>query len=118
MGNASKWKESLVERTASRQNVNLMQLVYGKAEKTSTASVNSTVDEESDDEFFKPKGEGKKVCQLLILNFFYMASCPYYVGLWTSSIWNIGYKDVNSILGHANSFGCLLYVEITRRIRC
>ncbi|XP_027165394.1 ribosome biogenesis protein BMS1 homolog [Coffea eugenioides] len=63
MGNASKWKESLVERTASRQNVNLMQLVYGKADKTSTASVNSTVDEESDDEFFKPKGEGKKKSQ-------------------------------------------------------
>lgn len=60
MGNVSKWKESLAERTASRQCVNLMQLVYGKAAKTSTASVNGTVDEESDDEFFKPKGEGKK----------------------------------------------------------
>lgn len=55
MGNVSKWKESLGERTASRQCVNLMQLVYGKVAKTSTASVNGTVDEESDDEFFKPK---------------------------------------------------------------
>lgn len=64
MGNASKWKDSLAERTVLRQNTNLMQLVYGKPLK-STTSIDevqgSSDDEESDDEeFFKPKGEGKK----------------------------------------------------------
>lgn len=66
MGNASKWKDSLAERTVLRQNTNLMQLVYGKSLK-STTSIDEVQggsdDEESDDEeFFKPKGEGKKVC--------------------------------------------------------
>ncbi|GKD34756.1 hypothetical protein Tco_1250265, partial [Tanacetum coccineum] len=32
MGNASKWKESLIERTILRQTTNLEQLVYGKSE--------------------------------------------------------------------------------------
>lgn len=63
MGNASKWKESLSERTASRQKVNLMQLVYGKPGSESLYETKDTSNEESeDDEFFKPKGEGKKVC--------------------------------------------------------
>ncbi|KAE8076582.1 hypothetical protein FH972_015221 [Carpinus fangiana] len=65
MGNISKWKESLMERTVLRQNTNLMQLVYGKATSTSTTTLNEAQDssdnEESDGEdFFKPKGEGKK----------------------------------------------------------
>ncbi|KAB1219440.1 Ribosome biogenesis protein bms1 [Morella rubra] len=65
MGNISKWKESLMERTVSRQNTNLMQLVYGKSTSTPTTTLNeahdSSEDEESDgDDFFKPKGEGKK----------------------------------------------------------
>ncbi|KAL3506624.1 hypothetical protein ACH5RR_032006 [Cinchona calisaya] len=64
IGNASRWKESLVGRTASRQNTNLMQLVYGKSATMATASVHGSVDEESDDddddEFFKPKGEENK----------------------------------------------------------
>ncbi|KAK4598333.1 hypothetical protein RGQ29_015700 [Quercus rubra] len=65
MGNISKWKESLMERTVSRQNTNLMQLVYGKSTSASTTAMDeaqdSSGDEESDgDEFFKPKGEGKK----------------------------------------------------------
>ena len=66
MGNISKWRVSLVERAAKKQNINLMQLVYGKSASTSNTSVNEVQDdsenEESDDEFFKPKGEGKKVC--------------------------------------------------------
>lgn len=67
MGNISKWKESLMERTVLRQNTNLMQLVYGKATSTATTTLNEAQDssdnEESDGEdFFKPKGEGKKVC--------------------------------------------------------
>lgn len=64
MGNASKWKESLSERTASRQKVNLMQLVYGKPGSESLDKMKDTNNEESedDDEFFKPKGEGKRVC--------------------------------------------------------
>ncbi|XWS65677.1 hypothetical protein CRYUN_Cryun05aG0133900 [Craigia yunnanensis] len=64
MGNISKWRTSLVERAAKKQNINLMQLVYGKYASTSNTSVNEVQDdsenEESDDEFFKPKGEGKK----------------------------------------------------------
>ncbi|KAL8530896.1 hypothetical protein ACS0TY_007794 [Phlomoides rotata] len=61
MGNASKWKESLSERTASRQKVNLMQLVYGKPGSESLYEMNDTSKEDSeDDEFFKPKGEGKR----------------------------------------------------------
>ncbi|OVA17009.1 Elongation factor [Macleaya cordata] len=65
MGNASKWKESLIERTISRQNTNLMQLVYGNSALKSTTSIGegqgSSEDEESeDDEFFKPKGESEK----------------------------------------------------------
>ncbi|KAA8527320.1 hypothetical protein F0562_034583 [Nyssa sinensis] len=64
MGNASKWKESLVERTVLRQNTNLMQLVYGKIASRSTTTTeakdSSEDDESEDDEFFKPKGEGKK----------------------------------------------------------
>ncbi|CAK9309635.1 unnamed protein product [Citrullus colocynthis] len=61
MGNTSKWKESLAERTSSRQHVNLMKLVYGKLRQTSTTSSNEahdTSDEESDrGEFFRPVGE-------------------------------------------------------------
>ncbi|KAL3650790.1 Glycoside hydrolase 2 (Mannanase, beta-galactosidase) [Castilleja foliolosa] len=62
MGNISKWKQSLSERTASRQNMNLMQLVYGKPASTSSNQTEDTHEEESedDDEFFKPKGEGNK----------------------------------------------------------
>ncbi|XVF24619.1 hypothetical protein REPUB_Repub13aG0142900 [Reevesia pubescens] len=65
MGNISKWRASLVERTAKKQNINLMQLVYGKSASTLNTSVNEVRDdseneESNDDEFFKPKGEGKK----------------------------------------------------------
>ncbi|KAG8375611.1 hypothetical protein BUALT_Bualt10G0118400 [Buddleja alternifolia] len=61
MGNASKWKESLVERTASRRNINLMQLVYGKpASKSSDEMEDISEEENEDDEFFRPKGEGNK----------------------------------------------------------
>ncbi|XP_073101345.1 uncharacterized protein [Elaeis guineensis] len=63
--NASKWKESLFERTLSRQNVNLMQLVYGQSASKSTASMreahdSSDSDDGSDEDFFKPKGEREK----------------------------------------------------------
>ncbi|KAE8717907.1 Ribosome bioproteinsis protein BMS1-like protein [Hibiscus syriacus] len=65
MGNISKWRASLVERASKKQNINLMQLVYGKSASTSNASVNEVQDdsenEESDeDEFFKPKGQKEK----------------------------------------------------------
>ncbi|XP_010542239.1 PREDICTED: ribosome biogenesis protein bms1 [Tarenaya hassleriana] len=64
LGNISKWKESLVERAASRKNINLMQLVYGYPGSTA-APVSETQeysgDEESDEEdFFKPKGQQSK----------------------------------------------------------
>ncbi|KAF6149025.1 hypothetical protein GIB67_030492 [Kingdonia uniflora] len=62
--NVSKWKESLVERTLSGQNTNLMQLVYGKSVSNSTSSTDEahcSEDEESDGEkFFQPKGEINK----------------------------------------------------------
>ncbi|GJX23552.1 ribosome biogenesis protein BMS1 [Tanacetum coccineum] len=62
MGNASKWKESLVERTVLRKTTNLEQLVYGKSETNADDSIqeDSDADESDDDEFFKPKGEGNK----------------------------------------------------------
>ncbi|BBH09211.1 P-loop containing nucleoside triphosphate hydrolases superfamily protein [Prunus dulcis] len=64
IGNIAKWKESLVERTSSRQTINLMQLVYGKSTSMRTTSINehdSSADDESDgDDFFKPKGEVNK----------------------------------------------------------
>ncbi|XP_071710161.1 uncharacterized protein [Rutidosis leptorrhynchoides] len=62
MGNDSKWKESLVERTLSRKTTNLMQLVYGNSETISNDSIHEEIndDESDDDEFFKPKGEGNK----------------------------------------------------------
>lgn len=63
-GNASKWKEFLSERTRERQNVNLMQLVYGASESKSTIKAelqqHDTENDESDNEFFVPKGEGTK----------------------------------------------------------
>lgn len=66
MGNASRWKEFLSERTRDRQNVNLMQLVYGASESKSTIKAelqqHATENDESDTEFFVPKGEGTKVC--------------------------------------------------------
>ncbi|KAJ0605631.1 putative ribosome biogenesis protein Bms1/Tsr1 [Helianthus annuus] len=63
MGNASKWKESLVERTISRKTTNLMQLVYGKSETKPDDSSHEDIDADAsdeDDEFFKPKSEGNK----------------------------------------------------------
>ncbi|KAJ8572985.1 hypothetical protein K7X08_009496 [Anisodus acutangulus] len=63
-GNASRWKEFLLERTRERQNVNLMQLVYGDSESKSTTKAelqqHGTENDESDTEFFVPKGEGTK----------------------------------------------------------
>ncbi|PPD70375.1 hypothetical protein GOBAR_DD32740 [Gossypium barbadense] len=65
MGNISKWRASLVERASKKQNINLMQLVYGKSTSTLNTSANEVKDdsenEESDeDEFFKPKGQRAK----------------------------------------------------------
>lgn len=66
MGNASRWKEFLLERTRERQNVNLMQLVYGETESKSITKAGlqqrGTENDDSDTEFFVPKGEGTKVC--------------------------------------------------------
>ncbi|KAJ4850913.1 hypothetical protein Tsubulata_046118 [Turnera subulata] len=65
MGNISKWKVSLAERTIPRKHINLMQLVYGKSASMSTTSVNEEQDDSDDgesdgDEFFKPKGQVNK----------------------------------------------------------
>lgn len=59
----AKWKESLIARTISRRNSNLMQLVYGPTSESAVAEEeqNSSESEASDDEnFFKPKGEREK----------------------------------------------------------
>ncbi|XP_058084646.1 uncharacterized protein LOC131232437 [Magnolia sinica] len=68
MGNASKWKESLIDRTVLKQNINLMQLVYGQSEPKSRtanhkAQGSSDSEDDEDDEFFKPKGENKKLSE-------------------------------------------------------
>ena len=67
-GNVSKWKESLAERTLSRKTPSLMQLVYGESTINSTTinrENDNSGDEESDDDFFKPIEEVKKVGPLL-----------------------------------------------------
>lgn len=70
MGNISKWKDSLLERTALRQSMNLKQFVYGKSTSLATSSKevqdSGESEETDDDEFFKPKGEGNKVCSAVI----------------------------------------------------
>ncbi|KAI4368302.1 hypothetical protein MLD38_016876 [Melastoma candidum] len=59
IGNVSKWKESLMERTVSRHHTNFMQLVYGKPASLSVSAneaKETSDDGDSDgDEFFKPK---------------------------------------------------------------
>ncbi|XP_061353794.1 uncharacterized protein LOC133298512 isoform X2 [Gastrolobium bilobum] len=63
MGNVSKWKESLAERTLSRKTPSLMQLVYGDSTVNSTPinkENDNSEDEESEDDFFKPIEEVKK----------------------------------------------------------
>ena len=68
MGNVSKWKESLAERNLSRKTPSLMQLVYGESTINSTTinrENDNSGDEESDDDFFKPIEEVKKVGPLL-----------------------------------------------------
>lgn len=68
MGNVSKWKESLAERTLSQKTPSLMQLVYGEST-VNLISINkendSSEDEESDGDFFEPIEEVKKVGPLL-----------------------------------------------------
>lgn len=69
MGNASKWKESLAQRTAARQNINLMQLVYGKpASKSPNEMQETSASDSEDDEFFRPKGEGNQVYYAIYLH--------------------------------------------------
>ncbi|XP_028780097.1 ribosome biogenesis protein BMS1 homolog isoform X2 [Neltuma alba] len=63
VGDVSKWKELLAERTVLRQTPSLMQLVYGKSTVNSTnvkKEDDSSEDEESEGEFFKPKEEFRK----------------------------------------------------------
>ncbi|KAL4178746.1 hypothetical protein AMTRI_Chr13g116660 [Amborella trichopoda] len=65
MGNASKWKETLVSRAVSRQTTNLMQLVYGKHSSKSINTVQESLgsgdsDDSEDEEFFKPKESSDK----------------------------------------------------------
>ncbi|KAL6012118.1 Glycoside hydrolase 2 (Mannanase, beta-galactosidase) [Asimina triloba] len=65
MGNASKWKESLIERMVSKPNISLMEHVYGKSDPKSrtTDHEEESSSESEDDEFFKPKGEYKSSSQ-------------------------------------------------------
>ncbi|XP_020698587.1 ribosome biogenesis protein BMS1 homolog isoform X1 [Dendrobium catenatum] len=62
-GNDSKWKESLIARARTRQNINLMQLVYehSSSNPVSTGVITGSNSEDSDDdEFFIPKSEWDK----------------------------------------------------------
>ncbi|CAI8616694.1 unnamed protein product [Vicia faba] len=61
MGNVSKWKESLSERTHALKAPSLTQLVYGESTNNSTSmnEENDSSDDE-DDDFFKPIEEVKK----------------------------------------------------------
>ncbi|KAI0488248.1 hypothetical protein KFK09_028075 [Dendrobium nobile] len=63
-GNDSKWKESLIARARTRQNINLMQLVYehSSSNPVSTGRVitGSNSEDSDDDEFFIPKSEWDK----------------------------------------------------------
>ncbi|XP_019451232.1 PREDICTED: ribosome biogenesis protein BMS1 homolog isoform X3 [Lupinus angustifolius] len=63
MGNVSKWKESLAERTLSRKSPSLTQLVYGESTVNPTSINNendNSEDDGSEDDFFKPIEEVKK----------------------------------------------------------
>uniref|UniRef100_A0A1D1YB91 Ribosome biogenesis protein BMS1 n=1 Tax=Anthurium amnicola TaxID=1678845 RepID=A0A1D1YB91_9ARAE len=65
LGNASKWKESLIARTVSKQVKNLMQIVYGLPALGTSATIQETQsgsesEGSEDDEFFKPKGERER----------------------------------------------------------
>lgn len=69
MGNISKWKESLAERTLSRKSPSLMQLVYGEStiNPTSMNEENDSSEDEENGDFFKPIEQVKKVSPLLVV---------------------------------------------------
>lgn len=70
-GNDSKWKESLIARARTRQNINLMQLVYEHSSSNSEAiarvTEGSNSEDSDDEEFFIPKKEWDKVRQPLFI---------------------------------------------------
>ncbi|MCD9558941.1 hypothetical protein HAX54_016641 [Datura stramonium] len=100
-GNASRWKEFLSERTRERQNVNLMQLVYGASESKSTIKAelqqHGTENDESDTEFFVPKGEGtKKPDELVDDDNIDAEDCSKFVNFASQIDWKIQ-KSIESI---------------------
>ncbi|CAI0447284.1 unnamed protein product [Linum tenue] len=65
MGNMSRWKESLTERTGLRKSTNLMQLVYGNSASSMELRAQEKLDtidnvDSDEEDFFKLKGEGDK----------------------------------------------------------
>ncbi|KAG0473265.1 hypothetical protein HPP92_015122 [Vanilla planifolia] len=64
IGNDSKWKESLIARATSKQNVNLMQLVYEQSSFKSVTpamiSRGNNSEDSDDEEFFVPKSDWVK----------------------------------------------------------
>lgn len=66
LGDASKWKESLISRTISKRKINLMQLVYGHSTSTSTSmsfqelAEDSDCDNSDEEEVFKLKRNSEK----------------------------------------------------------
>ncbi|CAH9070002.1 unnamed protein product [Cuscuta epithymum] len=104
LGNASRWKESLAERASSQQNINLMQLVYGKTEASSTIAFDieqiSEDDESEDDQFFKPKGEGKKKGKNVLYDSLDAEDCSKFVNHSIEKNW----KDEDSIESIRNRF--------------
>lgn len=81
VGSASKWKESLIARTVSRRNTNLMHLVYGqpglKPDSAEEAQGSSESGDSEDDEFFKPKDSSEKVILLQRVYFFVKVGVHY-----------------------------------------
>lgn len=55
MGNVSKWKESLADRSLARKPPSLMQLVYGDNSTSMNKGNDSSEDEENEGDFFMPK---------------------------------------------------------------
>jgi hypothetical protein len=73
-GNATKWKDNLLDRVKAQRTLTLMQLVYGQAKETTSqqVKVHTDSDEESDDELFKLKKQHMKVNMRFINKMFFL----------------------------------------------
>ena len=67
-GNATKWKDNLIDRVKSQRTMTLMQLVYGQSREAASQQVRAHADsdDESDDELFKVKKRHSEVNMIFI----------------------------------------------------